>query len=55
MKSEILKSEESKVPYIFEFPYENEWWLDYISQPEKAGLLYKNEEGKKKFIKQQNI
>ena len=51
MKSEILKSEEQKLPYIFEFPYENEWWLDYVSQPEKAGLLYKNEEAKKKIYK----
>ena len=51
MKSEILKSEEQKLPYIFEFQYENEWWLDYVSQPEKAGLLYKNEEAKKKIYK----
>ena len=51
MKSEILKSEESKNPYIFDFPYENEWWLDYVSQPEKPGLLYKNEEAKKKIYK----
>ena len=51
MKSEVLKSEENKVPYIFDFPYENEWWLDYISQPEKQGLLYKNEEAKKKIYK----
>ncbi len=51
MKNEILKSEENKVPYIFDFPYENEWWLDYISQPEKQGLLYKNEEAKKKIYK----
>ena len=51
MKSEILKEEEKKISYIFEFPYENEWWLDYISQPEKAGLLYKNEEAKKKIYK----
>ena len=51
MKSEVLKSEENKVPYIFDFPYENEWWLDYISQPEKQGLLYKNEEAKKKIYR----
>ena len=25
MQSEILKLEEKKNPYIFEFPYENEW------------------------------
>ena len=41
MKSEILKSEEKKNPYIFEFPYENEWWIDYMTSPEKPGLLYK--------------
>ena len=46
MKSEILKLEEKKNPYIFEFPYENEWWIDYVTNPDKAGLLYKNEEGK---------
>ena len=54
LKTEIIKSEEKKLPYIFEFPYENEWWLDYVIQPEKTGLLYKNEEAKKKFIKQKN-
>ncbi len=48
MKTDILKSEKNKIPYIFEFPYENEWWLDYLSVPEKTGLLYKNEEEKKK-------
>ena len=51
MQREILKSEENKVPYIFEFPYESEWMIDYISQPEKPGLLYKNEEAKKKIYK----
>ena len=51
MKSEILKEEEKKNPYIFEFPYEDEWMLDYVSQPEKPGLLYKNEEAKKKIYK----
>ena len=51
MKSEIFKSEEIKLPYIFEFPYENEWWIDYVMQPEKPGLLYKNEEAKKKIYK----
>ena len=51
MKSEILKSEEKKNPYIFEFPYENEWWIDYMTSPEKPGLLYKNEEAKKKIYK----
>ena len=50
MKSEILMSEEKKVPYLFDFPYENEWWLEYVSQPEKSGLLYKNEEKKKKNL-----
>ena len=62
MKSEILKTEEKKNPYIFEFPYENEWWIDYVTNPEKPGLLYKNEEAKKKiyktkrrYIKQPNI
>ena len=51
LKSEILKSEEKKNPYIFEFPYENEWWIDYVTNPDKPGLLYKNEEGKKKIYK----
>ena len=51
MKSEILKSEEKKNPYIFEFPYENEWWIDYALDAEKPGLLYKNEESKKKIYK----
>ena len=51
MKSEILKSEEKKNPYIFEFPYENEWCIDYMTSPEKPGLLYKNEEAKKKIYK----
>ena len=44
IKSEILKEEEKKNPYIFEFPYENEWWIDYVTNQEKPGLLYKNEE-----------
>jgi len=51
MKSEILKSEEKKIPFIFEFPYENEWWIDYVTNPEKPGLVYKNEEAKKKIYK----
>ena len=51
MKNEILKAEEKKLPYKFDFPYENEWMLDYVSQPEKSGLLYKNEEAKKKIYK----
>ena len=51
MHTEILKSEEKKVPYVFEFPYEKEWMIDYVSQPEKPGLLYKNEEAKKKIYK----
>jgi len=51
LKLEIVKEEEKKIPYIFEFPYENEWWLDYVSQPEKSGLLYKNEEAKKKIYR----
>ena len=51
MKADLLKSEEKKNPYIFEFPYENEWWIDYITNPEKPGLLYKNEEAKKKIYK----
>ena len=28
MQSEILKSEEKKVPYVFDFPYEKEWIID---------------------------
>ena len=51
IKSEILKEEEKKNPYIFEFPYENEWWIDYVTNQEKPGLLYKNEEAKKKIYK----
>ena len=51
MKSEILKLEEKKIPYKFEFPYEKEYLIDYVSQPEKTGLLYKNEEAKKKIYK----
>jgi len=27
------------------------WWIDYVTNPDKAGLLYKNEEGKKKIYK----
>ena len=51
MKSEILKEEEKKLPYLFDFPYESEYFLDYLNSPEKQGLLYKNEEAKKKYIK----
>ena len=51
MKSEILKEEEKKVPYMFDFPYESEYFLDYLNSPEKPGLLYKNEEAKKKIYK----
>ena len=51
IKSEILKSEEKKNPYIFDFPYENEWSIDYVTNHEKAGLLYINEESKKKIYK----
>ena len=50
MKNEILKKEEKKVPYTFDFPYEGEYFLDYLNSPEKQGLLYKNEEAKKKNI-----
>ena len=51
MQNEIKKNEENKNPYKFQFPYENEWFMDYVSQPEKPGLLYKNEESKKKIYK----
>jgi hypothetical protein len=51
IKSEILKSEEKKNPYIFDFPYENEWSIDYVTNNEKPGLLYINEEAKKKIYK----
>ena len=51
MKNEILKKEKKKVPYTFDFPYENEYFLDYLNSPEKQGLLYKNEEAKKKISK----
>ena len=50
LKADTLKSEEKKNPYLFEFPYENEWWIDYVTTPDKSGLLYKNEEAKKKNI-----
>ena len=42
MKSEILKTEEKKNPYIFEFPYENEWWI-------------KTKKPKRRYIKLPNI
>ena len=51
MQKEILKNEQSKIVYKFQFPYENEWFMDYVIQPEKPGLLYKNEESKKKIYK----
>ena len=51
LKADTLKSEEKKNPYLFEFPYENEWWIDYVTTPDKSGLLYKNEEAKKKIYK----
>ena len=51
IKSEILKSEEKKNPFIFDFPYENEWSIDYVTNNEKPGLLYINEEAKKKIYK----
>ena len=51
IKSEILKSEEKKKQYIFDFPYENEWSIDYVINQEKPGLLYINEEAKKKIYK----
>ena len=44
MKNQILKEEqEKKKPYIFEFAYEDEWWIDDVRNPDKPGLLYKNE------------
>ena len=52
IKNEILKEEqEKKKPYIFEFAYEDEWWIDYVTNPDKPGLLYKNEEKKKIIYK----
>ena len=51
IQNEIKKEEEKKVPYIFDFPYEDEWRIDYVAQPGKSGLLYKNEEAKKKIYK----
>ena len=51
MKSEILKLEEKKIPYKFDFPYEKEYLIDYANSNEKPGLLYKNEEAKKKIYK----
>lgn len=51
IQNEIKNIEEKLEPYIFDYPYEDEWWLDYISQPEKSGLLYKNEEAKDKIYR----
>ena len=51
IKSEILKSEEKKKQYIFDFPYENEWSIDYVANQDKPGLVYINEEAKKKIYK----
>ena len=50
-KDEISKKEKDKVPYKFDFPYENEWCIDYVLSQEKSGLLYKNEEAKKRIYK----
>ena len=51
IQNEIKTAEEKKVPYNFDFPYEDEWRIDYVAQPGKSGLLYKNEEAKKKIYK----
>ena len=51
MQKEINKNEEHKNPYKFQFPYENEWFMDYVNQADKPGLLYKNEDAKKKIYK----
>lgn len=51
MQKEINKNEEHKNPYKFQFPYENEWFMDYVHQADKSGLLYKNEDAKKKIYK----
>lgn len=48
---EIKNESENLAEYKFDFPYESEYFLDYISQPEKVGLVYKNEEAKKKIVK----
>lgn len=51
VKGQIKKLEEKMEPFIFAYPYEDEWWLDYVSQPEKSGLMYKNEEAKNKIYR----
>ena len=51
MQKDINKNEENKNPYKFQFPYENEWFMDYVNRADKAGLLYKNEDAKKKIYK----
>lgn len=51
LQKEINQNKTECEPYKFDIQYEKEWKLDYVNSPEKAGLLYINEEAKNKIYK----
>lgn len=51
IQKEVDKNKTKEEKYEFQLQYEKEWKNDYVNSPEKAGLLYINEEEKKKIYK----
>ena len=51
IQNEVDKNKTKEEKYNFQLQYEKEWKNDYVNSPEKSGLLYINEEEKKKIYK----
>ena len=51
IQNEVDKNKTKEEKYNFQLKYEKEWKNDYANSPEKAGLLYINEEEKQKIYK----
>ena len=51
IQNEVDKNRTKEEKYDFQIVYEKEWKNDYVNSPEKSGLLYINEEEKKRIYK----
>ena len=51
IQNEVDKNRTKEEKYNFQIVYEKEWKNDYVNSPEKSGLLYINEEEKKRIYK----
>ena len=51
IQKEVDKNKTKEEPYNFQLKYEFEWKNDYVNSPDKAGLLYINEQEKNRIYK----